>query len=113
MMYINNKQIIKNILCDTTYACAHWIQEIKTSIPVKDLIGSSIEEKWYNCLNHGGKLIIIDNEDYNKYEIDLKQLSKAVSTVRKYPKFKYETNWDGTFADCIMQIAVFNEIVFD
>ena len=113
MAYVTNNQIMENILADITYACAHWIQQIETSIPYVKLNGKCVEDKWFDSLQRGGKLIIIDNDEYNIHPITYTNLSKAISLVRKYPQFKYETSWDETFADCIMQIAIFNEIIFD
>lgn len=113
MAYVSNKQIMQNVLSDTTYACAHWIQEIQTSIKYKDLQGECVEDKWFNCLERGGNLIIIDNEDYEKHIINYSSLSKAISQVRQLPQFKFITSHDETFADLIMQIAVFDELVFD
>lgn len=111
--YITNQQIMENILADMTYASAHWIQEVQTSIPRNDLQGTCIEDKWFDCLNRGGQLIIIDNEDYEKHAINFKQLSKAISSIRHQPQFKDEMSWDETFADSIIQTAVFGELVFD
>lgn len=111
--YITNQQIMSNVLADMIYASAHWIQEIHTSIPYNKLQGLCVEDKWFDCLSRGGKLIITDNEDYKKHEIGFKQLSKAISSIRNQPRFREETSWDETFTDSIVQTAVFNEIVFD
>jgi len=110
--YITNEQIMSNILADMTYASAHWISEVRTSISYKLLIGECVEDKWFNCLKNGGKLIIIDNEDYEEHTVNFKQLSKAISSVRHQPRFKDETSWDEYFVDNIIQIAVFGEVVF-
>ena len=113
MAYVTNQQIMQDILVDMTYACASWIQQVKTSIKYNDLLGKSVEDKWYNCLECGGKLIIIDNEDYDKHEVDYKQLSKAISIIRKKPCFKDDTNWDEIFVNNIIQTAIFGEVIFD
>ena len=111
--YITDQQIMVDILADMIYASAHWIQEIQTSIPWNNLQGECVEDKWFNCLHCGGELIIIDNEDYEKHTVNFRQLLKAISFIRHQPQFKDESSWDGTFADSIIQTAVFGELVFD
>ena len=112
---ITNEQVIKDILCDIPYASVHWICNIKTSIKYTDLQGECVEDKWFDCLKKGGALLITENDEdmYPVHLIKYNDLDKAVSKIRKLPKFLIANNWDGTFADAIMQSACFNEIVYD
>ena len=115
--YISNKQIVKDILCDVTYASAYWVASIDTDIPTSKLTGDSREEKWFDCVDKGGHLIVttIDpdfDNDKQVFYISYKDLSKAASTVRKFQHYKDTSSWDGMFADNILQIACFDEVVY-
>lgn len=112
-MYITNDQIMQDILADITYASASWCMAIRPSIKVND--GETVEDKWFNCLKRNGKLFIweYDGNIVTKHEICYRDLSRAISVVRKMPSYKDETSWDGMFADAILQTAVFGEIVYD
>lgn len=120
--YISNKQIVKDILCDVTYASAYWATSIRTDIPTNELTGDSREAKWFDCVDKGGHLIVttidpVFNDDNDKgkqvFYISYKDLSKATSTVRKFQRYKDINYWDELFADAILQIACFNEIIYD
>lgn len=111
-MYTTNKEIISDILADITYASAHWVATIKNSIPEEKLTGPCVEDKWFNCLLIGGSLTVYTIDD-EKFTINFKDLSKAVSKVRKMDCFKDENGWDCNFADCILQYACFDELVYD
>lgn len=112
---ITNDKIIQDILCDITYASAYWVISIQPSIEYKELIGNSIEEKWYDCISKSGYLIIKENDEntYPIYKLYYSDLDKAVSKIRKLPQFLIETSWDGIFADAILQYAIFNDIIYD
>ena len=111
--YTTNQQIMSNVLADMIYASAYWIQEVRTSIPYVKLQGTCVEDKWFDCLSRGGKLIIIDNENYEKHEINFKQLSKAIFSIKNLSQFKDETAWDETFTDSIIQTAIFGKLIFN
>lgn len=111
---ITNDEIIQDILCDITYASTYWVISIQPSIKYKELIGNSIEEKWYNCISKSGYLIIKENDEdiYPIHKLYYSDLDKAVSKIRKLPQFLIETSWDETFADAILQYAIFNDIIY-
>lgn len=111
---ITNDKIIRDILCDITYASAYWVISIQPSIEYKELIGNSIEEKWYDCISKSGYLIIKENDEdiYPIHKLYYSDLDKAVSKIRKLPQFLIETSWDGAFADAILQYAIFNKIIY-
>lgn len=111
---ITNDKIIQDILCDITYASAYWVISIQPSIEYKELIGNSIEEKWYDCISKSGYLIIKENDEdtYSIHKLYYSDLDKAVSKIRKLPQFLIKTSWDGIFADAILQYAIFNDIIY-
>ena len=111
MLYVKNETIMSNILADATYACAHWCIEISPSCSYNLLVGNCVEDKWMDCLQKGGSLKVMDDEGKCHY-IMKKDLSRAITLIRSWPRYKDENNWDGEFADAIIQTAVYGEVVF-
>lgn len=109
---MNQEYDISCVLADATYACVYWCRTIATSMDYTKLKGEYREDKWLDCLKQGGSLILYSEDLDEPVTINYSQLKKAYRTVCKMDTFKDVNERDGRFADCIIQIAAFDEVVF-
>lgn len=102
-----------NVLADATYASAYWCAYIKSSISPKKLVGDYREDKWLDCLKRGGTLTVFDVEDaIDPAPITYQQLINGYKKALTIGTFMYESQRDGSFADAVLQIAAFGDVIF-
>lgn len=68
-----------------------------------------------NYISRGGTLILCDAESPDKWELDLEKMMKGIQMHCEQMKINPADlldNHDAEDADCIVQYALFNEIVF-
>jgi hypothetical protein len=65
-------------------------------------------------LLEGGSVGIYDIEEDDKiYQLTLKKLLKGIQlNAKQRPEHTDEENWDGEDVDCILQYALFGEVVY-
>lgn len=68
-----------------------------------------------DLIGYGGVLILHDAESSDKWELDLEKMLKGIKmhcTEKGVTPLELMDNYDADDADCIVQYAIFNEIMF-
>ena len=68
-----------------------------------------------DAISYGGTLILYDAESPDKWELNLENVQKGIKMhceKRNIAPAGLMDNYDAEDADCIVQYAVFNEVVF-
>lgn len=76
----------------------------------KDVI--CFEEVLAEILEHGDKLKIWDREEDKDYELNLEQLLSGIAMNAAESGESDPDDWDGNSGDCIIQYAIFEELVY-
>lgn len=112
------KEDLVSFFSSATYGCGYWsVKIVKGSINKEELnTNQCIEEIWADVLLKGGKLCVIDNEDDEKYYIDMQKVLDGYSKgyeVCPHTMLNFEEEnedmWDGYN---LMQAIIFGEIIY-
>lgn len=87
-----------------------------------EVVGDYLGEYASDQISRGGTLILYDSEDDEKYELNKEKLLNGIMLAAKnnyYSDYEWingneidTCNVDADVADCIVQFALFNEVVY-
>lgn len=112
-----------NILADTMYACAYWCSEIdynkneykeaKARLVEKGKDNICYEDVLVEMLECGKLIYFIDCEDESRNELTLEKLLNGISkNAEERPHDCDLDTGDAITTDCIIQYALFDEVLF-
>lgn len=107
---------IDDIMCTALEGgITYWARAAK-------VVGEYLGEYGHEQIARGGKLIIVDAEDGEKYELTREKLLRGIQLAVEQEYYEdYEWYYDGKLdtcmidaevADVIVQLALFDEVVF-
>lgn len=112
-----------DLLSTAMVGCAYWCseldykpdeyQEAKARLKEKGNNDICYEEVLVEMLESGKSLWFCDDEEDEQYELTLEQLLNGIElNAEQRPHDCDLENGDAITADCIIQFALFNEVVF-
>lgn len=109
------REDIVDILADATYTTAYWCCALHYDTDEYKKLrqeGDSFEDVIAKMLMHGNSIYFEDNEEEENYELTFNSLKKGIEIAIDNGYVKDIDNIDGEEADCIIQCALFNDVVF-
>jgi hypothetical protein len=95
---------------DSIYEAAK--QRLAEAATKKDTQAICYEEVLAEVLEHGDKLKIWDREEDEYHELNLEQLLSGIAMNASERGEHDPDDWDGDSGDCIIQYAIFKEVVY-
>lgn len=120
--YITSEKLV-DILSDATYSCSHWCDlydyDEKDYIEAKEALENfydrevCFEEVVLEMLEREDNFYLHDSEDDVCYPLTIDKLLNGIKMhiERDFASSNLD-DWDGEDSDCVIQYALFNDVVY-
>ena len=105
------REDVVNILSTALYG-SYFFQVDNTTKNYKEAKGECIEDKLADCLMNKKEVIINDVEEDESYTLTLHKLKMGVTKYINDGGNANIDDWDYNDADCVLQIALFGEVIY-